>query len=151
MIAIDDETLLETLKDEYFKILEMTERFDEKAVVMKGWSITLSTGAIGAALIKNMPALLLLAAAGAFFFWVIESFWKSFQSAHYVRIKAIEAYFAGDDASIEPLQIQSTWMSAWHAGLSARWPGRMADLHVCLPHVVIVILSLALFFVLWSP
>lgn len=151
MTAIDNNTLLETLKDEYFKILEITERFDEKAIVMKGWSITLSTGAVGAALIKNMPALLLLAATGALFFWVIEAFWKSFQSAHYPRINAIEAYFAGGDEEIQPLQIQSTWMSAWRGGLGAGWPGRMVDLHVGLPHVVIIVVCLILYFVMLLP
>ena len=148
MIAIDNETLLETLKDEYFKIIEMTERFDEKAIVMKGWSITLSTSAVGVALLNNMPALLLLAAAATLFFWVIEAFWKSFQSAHYPRINAIEAYFAGAEEEIEPLQIQSNWMSAWHGGLSAGWPARMTEYHVSLPHVVIIFVCLTLFFVM---
>ena len=126
----------------------MTERFDEKAIVMKGWSITLSTGAVGAALLENMPTLLLLAATGALFFWMIEAFWKSFQSAHYKRINAIEAYFAEGEAKIEPLQIQSTWMNTWHAGVSTSWPGRMTELHVMLPHAVIIIMCLILFFVM---
>jgi hypothetical protein len=151
MIVMDDDTRLEILKDEYFKILEITERFDEKAIVMKGWSITLSTAAVGAALFKNMPALLVLAASGALFFWMIEAFWKSFQSAHYPRINAIESYFAGVDTEIEPLQIQSSWLSAWRGGLSASWPKRMVADHVALPHVVIIIVCLSLYFVMPLP
>lgn len=152
MIDIDNATRLTILKEEYFKIHELMERFDEKVIVMKGWSITVSTAAVGAAFVEEKPALLLLAAAAAFFFWVIESFWKTFQEAHYLRLRAIESYFAGREADIEALQIGSTWMHAWHKGLGggagpvrARWGQRMTELHVALPHAAFVVGCLLLF------
>lgn len=40
---------MEFLRQEYFKLQEAIETFDEKALTIKAWSVTISMAGIGAA------------------------------------------------------------------------------------------------------
>ncbi|MEO8418801.1 MAG: hypothetical protein ABI475_08770 [Methylophilaceae bacterium] len=59
---------LEFLRQEYFHLQSTVESFDEKALTIKAWSVTLSMVGIGAAFTAKMPLLLLLSAGASLLF-----------------------------------------------------------------------------------
>ena len=134
------------LRQEYFQLQKAVEDFDQRSLTMKGWSVTASMAAIGAAFTQATPTLFLLASASAFLFWVIEALWKSFQQAYYPRIRKIEDFMRGVGAEeFSSPDIAHSWSMAWRKTSFARnlWWG-----HVCLPHVAVVFAGILLWF--WS-
>lgn len=135
----------EFLRQEYFHLQKTVEEFDQRAITIKNWSVTVSIGAIGTAFTQKMPVLLLLASGSALLFWIIEMAWKSFQTAHYERIDAIEAYMRGElkEGFCTP-DISRSWRISWEKRPLWRifWWG-----HVCLPHAVIFVLGIVVWFI----
>ena len=127
------------LKEEYLRLNETVEDFDQKALTIKAWSVTLAMFGIGAAFTEEAAVLLLLAGVASILFWVTEALWKSFQQAYYPRIREIEAFFAGKSSEVTHFQINSSWSKAWHAdrrgelGRILSWP------HVFLPHAFVAL------------
>ena len=142
-------THIELLREEYFKLQEIVETFDERALQIKGWSVTVSLAGMAAALVADIPAddkakAFLLAGIAALSFWLIEFFWKCFQWTFLHRIDEIEAAFLGDRAlSLAPLQIRRLF----HANFK---PDLRKNRHkafkpsVMLPHALIALLGFAL-------
>ncbi|HYL84395.1 MAG TPA: hypothetical protein VE263_09180 [Candidatus Angelobacter sp.] len=135
----------EFLRQEYFRLQEALEKFDEKALTIKAWSVTLSMAGIGTAFLKNAPILLVLSGIASFLFWLIEAWWKVFQQAFYPRIYEIEALMMGRavEHATSPF-IAGSWVIAWNAardrGLVWRvmfWP------HVFLPHALVALIGVA--------
>jgi hypothetical protein len=136
---------VEFLRQEYFHLQKTVEDFDQKALTIKAWSVTLSMAGIGTAAIQKVPVILFLAAGSALLFWIVEALWKSFQLAYLHRIRAIEAYMRGESPEDFTVpDITRAWSVGWRK-YSVRtilwWP------HVCLPHIVIVVFGLALWIV----
>jgi hypothetical protein len=134
------------LRQEYFQLQKAVEDFDQRSLTMKGWSVTASMAAIGAAFTQTTPALFLLASVSAFLFWVIEALWKSFQQAYYPRIREIEDFMRGvEREEFSSPDIAHSWSAAWRKTSFTRimWWG-----HVCLPHVAIAFAGILLWF--WS-
>lgn len=129
----------EFLKEEYFHLQNVVEEFDKKALTIKAWSITASLAAIAAAFAEKADELCLVASVSSIFFWLIESYWKTFQQSYYPRIDAIEEYFSGKrEDEFHQLQISSFWYPHWKKRKGRtlfnsifRWP------HVYLPHAPI--------------
>lgn len=135
---VDEDHLLQ----EYFHLQKTVEEFDQRALTINGWSVTVSMAAIGTAFTAHTSILLLLAAGSSLLFWIIEALWKSFQLAYYQRIIEIEDYCAGKRApQFSFPYISHSWSEAWHARpiLESFW-----WYHLCLPHVTIVLLGTAL-------
>jgi hypothetical protein len=137
---------LEFLRQEYFHLQSIVESFDEKALTIKTWSVTLSMVGIGAAFTTKMPLLLLLSAGSSLLFWLVEGSWKTFQQANYHRLRKIEDYMQGK------IPIEEFWVPdithAWSVGwrkVSLRtvmsWP------HVFLPHAIVVITGVVLWII----
>ena len=82
------------LKEEYLRLHDIVEDFDQKALTIKAWSVTLAMAGVGAAFTQKVAVLLLLAGVASMLFWVTEALWKSFQQAYYPRIRELEAFFA---------------------------------------------------------
>ena len=104
------------LKDEYLFLQKTYEDFDQRLLLIKGWSITASLAGIAAAFQYKVPAVWLISAGTAVLFWAIEAIWKSFQYAHSGRIREIEAFFRGDTPTdtqvanvLPPFQIYNSW------------------------------------------
>ena len=124
------------LKEEYLHIQKTIEDFDQRALTIKAWSVTLSMAGIGAAFTQKVPILLLLAAAASLCFWIVEALWKTFQNAYYPRVEEIERFWRGEQASLRPFQIASSWIGGWRQRKTRRillWP------HIMLPHVLVAI------------
>jgi hypothetical protein len=134
------------LKEEYFHLQKTVEDFDQRSITIKNWSVTFAFAAIAGAFTSKAPIVFLVAAGASLGFWIIDALWKGFQYAYYHRIIEIEDYFLGKTASLKPLQITHAWSSAWKAGgwkkpvICILWPA------VFLPHALVVILGVALYF-----
>ncbi|MCL6285660.1 hypothetical protein M3P21_19200 [Ruegeria sp. 2012CJ41-6] len=140
----------EHLADEYMQLQKTVEDFDGKALTIKAWSVTLSAAGLVAAYIENEPAVLLVASGSAVIFWMVEALWKINQNAFYSRIYQIEEAFRNQATDFSPYQIASGWSRSWRSGKRERkvlqvmaWP------HVFLPHIVVAVCGLALYF--WLP
>ncbi|EPG72602.1 hypothetical protein LEP1GSC058_0890 [Leptospira fainei serovar Hurstbridge str. BUT 6] len=124
---------------EYLHLHKTVEAFDSRGLTIKAWSVTLSMAGIGTAILDSTYSILLLSAGSAFLFWIIEGLWKSFQYAYYLRIRMIEGYFSGENKTLTPFQISTSWSTSWRAGGWKRlfwiltWP------HIFLPHLATVL------------
>ncbi len=140
------ETRNELLKSEYLHLQSTVESFDSRVITIKAWSVTYSLASIGAAFATHAPQILVIAALSSLMFWLIEGFWKSFQQAHYPRIRHIEDYFSGQSSELPPMQIGKSWSSNYASERKKknllkilRWP------HVALPHAFVFVLALSLY------
>ena len=127
----------EFLRAEYFQLQQTVEKFDEKALTIKAWSVTFSMAGFATAFIEGVPALLLLSSFASLLFWLIEGHWKVFQQAYYPRILEIEALMAGQEVGHATAPyIATSWSRAWHRYTVAHlliWP------HVFLPHAIVFV------------
>jgi len=132
----------ELLQTEYFHLHDSIERFDERALTIKGWSVTVGMIGIAAAFMEKIPALLLLSALASLLFWLIEGLWKAFQQAHYRRIRQIELYLAGEwpaQKKFHAPNITGSWHYSWtHNKSGTLWRILFGRPHVYLPHAVVV-------------
>jgi hypothetical protein len=69
-VVADD--IRELLRDEYMKLQDIIESFDERALTIKAWSVSFSFAAIGAAYAADGWPVLMLAGLSALLFWCIE-------------------------------------------------------------------------------
>ncbi|HYK53440.1 MAG TPA: hypothetical protein VEV38_07915, partial [Candidatus Eremiobacteraceae bacterium] len=101
------------LKEEYLLLQQFYEDYDGKAITIKGWSATIGLAAIGAGFYET-HYLWLFGAGVSFVFWMIESYWKSFQYMYNERIAAIEQAFRDEQfGAIAPLQIYTSWFEVF--------------------------------------
>lgn len=158
----DDKTA-EYLMQEYLFLQKTVEEFDGRALTIKAWSVTFSAAGLGFAYQQHNPVLLLIAGGSALVFWMVEVVWKYNQRAYYPRIFKIEKWFAKQSRGrgAKPFQMTTQWKNEF-AGWTANWI--YADARdpwwkalgvpffagVALPHVVIFLAGIALFF-LYSP
>lgn len=132
----------ELLKDEYLKLFELVDSFDNKGLTIKAWSVTISMAGIGMAFISHSPILLLFASLSAIIFWVLEAYWKTFQMPYLVRIDEIEAYYSGKLDTISLFQISRVWKETYNRKdiyQTMKW------LNLMIPHVVITLIGIILF------
>ena len=122
------------------------EDFDRRALLIKGWSVTLSLGGIAIAFQEESIQILILSGLVALLFWVLEAMWKFFQYCNSVRIQEIESYFRGEIDSLTPLQAYSTWFEAFQNSKS--WSREIAANMmlgpVVIPHAPAVIVVIGL-------
>ena len=132
------------LQAEYFHLQKTVETFDERALTIKGWSVTVSMFGIGAAYLQHLPSLLLLSSASALLFWIIEALWKTFQRAFSLRLEEMEKYLNGEiqEENFRYPYISLSWSGYWRSISFLKvffWP------HVLLPHLIIVLVGPGLY------
>ncbi len=165
------EALRSDLSAEYYALLDVVSAFDQRLIVVKGWSVTLSLATLGIGFQQGQPALFGLAAATALVFWVLDALTKRHQMRYYARMRDIEVAAAhlnrlqleGD--GLPPITTSAPLID-WSWGFPGRpdegdWRDqspsrRTADnvrrnlrrapwmAHVALPHVLAVFLGVAL-------
>jgi hypothetical protein len=133
---------MDFLRQEYFHLQKTVEEFDQRALSIKTWSVTVSMAGIGVAITQKAPIILLLAAISSLLFWVMEVLWKSFQLAYYFRIQQIEGYMRGEsNPDFSSPDINRAWGIGWRQRGALQflwWP------HICLPHIVVFIAGTSL-------
>ena len=141
----------ELLQAEYFHLHTSIANFDERALTIKGWSVTVGMAGIAAALVEKAPVLMLLSALASLLFWLVEGLWKAFQQAHYRRIRQIERYFAGEWPAQKKFHvghITGSWHYSWSQNKSGTlWRIMVGRPHVYLPHAVVLVAGVALWVV----
>lgn len=153
-----EEQINNWLAQEYLQLQKTVEDFPARALTVKAWSVTFSAAGLGLAYQQHIPILLLIAAFSAIVFWIVEAVWKLHQRAFYVRISEIEAHFAlVGHGSCAPFQILRSWQKSFGGGgLIGDETGLRARMavpffaSVMLPHVVVAVAGLLLFFA-WPP
>ena len=142
------------LKEEYLKLQDVVESFDQRALQIKGWSVTVSLAGMAAALIAKdvTPDLKAIAfavsALAAIAFWIIEFSWKRFQWSFYPRIREIEAAFASGEA-IAPLQINASFTKAINR-ITSRDFTRPFYPFLMFPHAIIAAVGIFLAVQFWG-
>ena len=134
------------LKDEYLYIQSLIGNFDGRMLTIKAWSVSFSLAALGSAFATHTDKVLLIASLSALMFWIIEGLWKTFQYAHYDRSGKLENYFAGKRKNLNPMQIGTSWYTQWKKGGNKRLFRIMGWPHVYLPHGVVFLLGIMLYF-----
>ncbi|WP_413113453.1 hypothetical protein [Thaumasiovibrio sp. DFM-14] len=112
-------SIRDELKEEYLFLQQTYEDFDNRALLIKSWCITVSLGALALGFDEGKggfsSTLFAFVALSAFLFWVIEAKWKTFQYANSYRIRVLEAYFRGEEKyqDIKPFQVYNSWFKAY--------------------------------------
>jgi hypothetical protein len=148
MNIMEANKLAELLKDEYIMLQTLYEDMDSKGLTIKNWAITVALAIIGASILNNKKDLLWLAFAASFVFWYLEAYWRGLSHFFAVRIQNIEAAIKNDTWEKElPLQVYTTWSDEYKASKDQtfRYMFKRASF---LPHALIPILVLVLYFVL---
>jgi hypothetical protein len=140
----DNETR-ELLKSEYLHLHKVIVDFDGRAITIKAWSVSFSLVALVGAFTTHAAPVLLISSLSALLFWLIEGYWKTFQYAHYDRMRVIEDYFRSERRTIVPLQINTSWIKKWRTEGSKHLARVMAWPYVALPHALVVILGIVLY------
>ncbi|MCE1247363.1 MAG: hypothetical protein LWY06_12020 [Firmicutes bacterium] len=140
------------LESEYLHLQKVIEEFDGRALTIKAWSVSFSLAAITGAFVSKAKPVFLIASLSSVVFWLIEALWKSFQQAYFLRINEIEKYFENEVLGPPvPFQISKSWKQSWTKDLLQKLIRYMFWLHVCLPHIVICILGIILYFTIVFP
>jgi hypothetical protein len=163
----DPERLLDDMNKEYYAIVDVVSGFDQRIMVIKGWSVTLSLVGLGLGFQQGHYVLFALAAATALAFWFLETLTKQYQILYYGRMRDIEVAAL----RLNNVELGGTVLSAPRIDWSWAFKGdpRRADWrndpptqrspkgirrllrlapwfpNVMLPHVVAVILGVVLF------
>ncbi len=161
------EAFRQDAKAEYYAILDVIAGFDQRIMIVKGWSVTLSLAALGLGFQQGHYALFALASATGLAFWFVDTLLKWHQMRYYSRMRDLEVTsFHLNHLTVGDIRVSSPRID-WYWGFSGR-PGsedwRAADPrrrtpdeiyrmlrrapwmpHVLLPHAVAVLIGLLLF------
>jgi hypothetical protein len=161
------EAFRQDAKAEYYAILDVITDFDQRIMIVKGWSVTLSLAALGLGFQQGHYALFALASATGLAFWFVDMLLKWHQVRYYSRMRDIEVTsFHLNRLTVDGLEVSSPRID-WSWGFRGE-PGS-EDLrdaeprrrtpeelhrtlrgapwmpHVLLPHAVAVLVGLLLF------
>jgi len=139
---MDTDKTNEFLKDEYLMLQGFYEDFDRRALLIKGWSVTIAIAGLALGFEKSLPEIWFLSGVAALMFWVIDGKWRVYQYANRKRIKEIEAHFRSEkEIAIFPFQAYDKW---WLGYQEQSLLKILLYPIVMLPHVLAVLLSASL-------
>ncbi|TSE04361.1 DUF2270 domain-containing protein [Aquimarina algiphila] len=146
----DDKLRLDLIEKEYFHLQTEIEKFDDKSLTIKTWSVSLVTAIVGSDILAENTNhyLILFASFASIMFWIIEASWKAFQSAYYCRIKVIEKFMREKDFKIEPLQIATSWSKSHKKINFKKFMSIMFWRQVMIPHGMMSIILLILYLII---
>ena len=136
---------LTLLEKEYFHLQTQIEKFDDKSLTIKAWSVTLAAAIAGSSSFTENYILILFASLASLMFWIIDASWKNFQYANYKRIWEIEKYMRGEVSKIDYLQITSFWSKSFRKNGLKQFFRILLWRHVLIPHGIMAILFFILF------
>lgn len=140
---------LEVIETEYFHLQTVIEKFDDKSLTIKAWSVTLAAAIAGSSsFLKGDYILILFASMTSVMFWIIDASWKNFQYANYKRIWEIEKYMRGEIQKIDHLQIATSWNQSFQKLGVKQFFRILLWRHVLIPHGFMSLLLLLLYILL---
>jgi hypothetical protein len=161
------EAFRQDAKAEYYAILDVITGFDQRIMIVKGWSGTLSLAALGLGFQQGHYAFFALAGATALAFWFVDTLLKWHQMRYYSRMRDLEVTnFHLNHLTVGGLEVSSPRID-WYWGFRGasgsedrraaepqrRTPDEIRRTlrsapwqpHVLLPHAVAVLIGLLLF------
>jgi len=136
------------LEKEYFYLQNIVKDYDDKALTIKTWSVSIAGAIAGSSAFTDSKEVLLFASLVSFMFWLVEGSWKSFQRSHYDRIDAIESFMRGKRGAAETnnFQISKSWVESYMKKYRKSLPELLMTTHVFLPHGAFFFLLLIAYF-----
>lgn len=136
------------LKAEYLLIQSQYEAFDQRALSMKALATPLLGAGIAFGVKEHSSALLYSTILVAASLWLLEAMWKSFQYSLTDRLKLLEEWFRSDASKdIPPFQIYTSWNEVHKRERLHYTITRMGAPFVCLPYIVVILISFAVIFI----
>jgi len=132
------------LEKEYFYLQNIVKDYDDKALTIKTWSVSIAGTIAGSSAFTVSKEVLLFASLVSFMFWLVEGSWKSFQRSHYDRIDAIESFMRGKKGANETnnFQISKFWVESYMSKYRKSLPELLIATHVFVPHGAFFVLLL---------
>lgn len=131
---------------EYYHIQDLVDRFDERSLKIKSWSVTSCGVALGFGVTEHQPFLFLVAAVGSLVFWYLEVLWKVMQGMMIERSNQLEALLLQSSVTYDGPMIGQTFINGFRGGgywrrfrKTAKYP------NVRVPHILIFALGMVLF------
>jgi hypothetical protein len=84
----------EEMLREYYCVQDFIDRYGERRLTVKSWSVTSCGVALGFGLMERSPVLFCLAAFGSLVFWYLEALWRTRQSVLIQRAFELEHLLA---------------------------------------------------------
>jgi hypothetical protein len=133
---------------EYYWVEDQIDRFDDRSLKIKAWSITLSGVALGAGFNYNKPILFLVSAVSALIFWYLEATWKHFQQIMIERAEELELFLNGGDVEYTGPRIGRAFRTRFSCIRIEllKFPRLFLMRNVNLPHSIIFISGLYLYY-----
>ena len=104
------------LEKEYYTLFEVVNKFDDRLITVKEWSVTLSLVALGGGFQFQHYGLFLVACLSSLGFWIIEALMKRHQMRYYARMREIEIFrstlMPNASKNISTPQIDWSWEKA---------------------------------------
>jgi hypothetical protein len=110
----------EEMLREYYWAQERVDRYVERRVTVKSWSVTSCGVALGFGLVENSSVLFCLAAFGSLVFWYLEGLWRTRQSILIDRCAILEDMIAKNSKSYVGPEINSAFSRV--GNLTDSWP-----------------------------
>lgn len=141
------ENLWQSAEKEYYFLQAEVGRFDQIAIGIKNWSITIGVALLTAAVYKDLPILYLTSAISSLLFWMTEARWKRYQRLHIERIKEVEAYLMGRRGDYAGPAINQSFVRLLGTLNSTRRDEFRIMLlgNVRLPHMPMIVLGIGLY------
>ena len=131
---------------EYYHMQDLIDRFDERSLKIKSWSVTSCGVALGFGVTENQPLLFCVAALGSLVFWYLEVLWKVMQGMIIERSNELETQLSQPSLRYDGPKIGHTFTSGFRDG--GYWRRFRKTTHypnVRVPHILIFIVGGALF------
>ena len=81
---------LSFITKEYFKVVDIISQYDDRLMIIKGWSITVGIALIGYAFTQKNKFLLVLCMIAVLCFAIVDAKFKEYQVCYYDRMAQIE-------------------------------------------------------------
>jgi hypothetical protein len=131
---------------EYYHTQDLIDRFDERSLKIKSWSVTSCGVALAFGVTEHQPFLFCLAAIGSLVFWYLEVLWKVMQGMMIERSNDLETQLSQPSLTYDGPKIGHTFISGFRGdGYWRRFRKTTHYPNVRVPHILIFIVGGALF------
>jgi hypothetical protein len=133
---------------EYYFIEDLIDKFNERSLTIKSWSITSCGVALGLGASEKQPLLFCLAAFGSIVFWYLEASWKSSQITVADRLQELERLLSQETLAYDGPKINATFGKAFQDEVDARRILHiMMRRNIRVPHLFITLLGILAFLI----
>jgi hypothetical protein len=130
------------LNQEYYKLIDIIQGYDDQFLSIKTWSVTLSSVAIGLSFARASAPLFIIGAFLALSFWIAEARHKILQLNHTLRITQLEKALSSDTELQTPLILSTFQQEAIKNADAHRWRSVMFWPQLMFPHIFFFVIGI---------